>query len=115
MDEYRPTPILKGKAAKQFYSLINDGPISKKQQKFLDDCKKLMMNMDKENKTKIDVGEGYWYRQTISILTKCIDNLVYAHENKHFTDDEMKMIDFKARELVEMIPSWGDVQNIKLR
>ena len=46
MNEYRPTPILKGKAAKRFYSLINDGPISEKQQKFLDDCKKLAIHLN---------------------------------------------------------------------
>lgn len=34
----RPTPILKGKAAKRFYSEINQGEISEKQQKFLDEC-----------------------------------------------------------------------------
>lgn len=34
----RPTPILKGKAAKRFYENINDGEISPKQQQFLNDC-----------------------------------------------------------------------------
>ena len=42
MDEIRPTPVLRGKAAKRFYSVINDGPISEKQQKFIDECKKLV-------------------------------------------------------------------------
>lgn len=46
MDEERPTPILKGKSAKRFYNQINDGPISEKQQKFLDDCRKLLRKVD---------------------------------------------------------------------
>jgi len=37
----KPTPILKGKSAKRFYSKINDGAISEKQQKFLDECVEL--------------------------------------------------------------------------
>jgi len=37
----RPIPILKGKAAKRFYKIINQGKISEKQNKFLKDCVKL--------------------------------------------------------------------------
>ena len=36
--ELRPTPVLKGKAAKRFYREINNGEISKEQKKFLDEC-----------------------------------------------------------------------------
>lgn len=42
MDEVRPTPVLRGKSAKRFYSIINNGPISEKQQKFLNGCRKLV-------------------------------------------------------------------------
>lgn len=38
----RPTPILKGKSAKRFYSEINDGEISEKQKKFLNECLSLL-------------------------------------------------------------------------
>ena len=38
----RPTPILKGKAAKRFYKEINDGEVSEKQKKFLEECSKLL-------------------------------------------------------------------------
>ncbi len=37
----RATPILKGKAAKRFKEIINDGFVSKEQKKFLEDCVKL--------------------------------------------------------------------------
>lgn len=43
----RPTPILKGKAAKRFYKEINQGEISDKQKKFLDDCVKLLHSYEK--------------------------------------------------------------------
>ncbi len=42
----RPTPILKGNAAKRFYREVNDGKISKEQKEFLNDCVSLL------NKTK---------------------------------------------------------------
>ena len=40
--EIRPTPTLKGKSAKRFLAEINDKEISKEQQKFLDECEKLV-------------------------------------------------------------------------
>ena len=40
--ELRPTPILRGNAAKRFYQEINNGEISKEQKKFLDDCLELL-------------------------------------------------------------------------
>jgi hypothetical protein len=36
--DIKPTPKLKGKHAKKFYSEINNGEISPKQKKFLEDC-----------------------------------------------------------------------------
>ncbi len=41
-DDLRPTPILKGKAAKRFYREINQKEISDKQKKFLGECLKLI-------------------------------------------------------------------------
>jgi len=38
----RPTPTLKGKSAKKFYEEINQGEISTKQNKFLDECLQLL-------------------------------------------------------------------------
>lgn len=38
----RPTPTLKGKSAKRFYEKINQGEISTKQKKFLDECLQLL-------------------------------------------------------------------------
>lgn len=38
--EIKPTPIIKGKAAKDFHNEINKGKITKEQKKFLRDCKK---------------------------------------------------------------------------
>lgn len=40
--ELRPTPILKGKAARKFYREINDSEISEEQEKFLGECLKLI-------------------------------------------------------------------------
>lgn len=40
--ELRPTPILKGKAAKRFYREINDGEISKEQKSFIQGCLELL-------------------------------------------------------------------------
>jgi hypothetical protein len=36
------TPILKGKNAKRFYAEINQGKISDKQQKFIENCLSLL-------------------------------------------------------------------------
>lgn len=41
----RPTPVLKGKAAKRFYQEINQGEISEKQKKYIKKCKKLLKGM----------------------------------------------------------------------
>ncbi|MFO8077932.1 MAG: hypothetical protein R6U21_04770 [Thermoplasmatota archaeon] len=38
----RPTPVLKGKAARKFYQEINDGKISSEQKQFLGECVKLI-------------------------------------------------------------------------
>jgi len=43
--EFRPTPTLKGKAAKRFLNEINDGEISEKQKKFLEECAKLVKDL----------------------------------------------------------------------
>ena len=40
--ELRPTPILKGKAAKRFYREINNSEISKEQKSFIEECLKLI-------------------------------------------------------------------------
>ncbi len=61
-----------------------------------------------EKKTK-ELGEGWWYNQTINILTRCINDLVYAHENKYLNAEEMKKIDFKAREFSDLIPNFDEV------
>ena len=40
--EIKPTPILKGKSAKRFYAEINQGKISDKQKKFIEECLSLL-------------------------------------------------------------------------
>jgi len=42
-----PTPILKGKSAKRFYKEINNGKISEKQKKFLEECVQLLHSYEK--------------------------------------------------------------------
>lgn len=53
----RPTPVLKGKSAERFYNEINQGEISKEQQKFLNECVKLLkrkkMKSEKPKLTEI--------------------------------------------------------------
>ena len=44
----RPTPILKGKAAKRFYKEINDGEISDKQKKYIEHCLKVLHSCKKQ-------------------------------------------------------------------
>jgi len=44
----RPTPVLKGKAAKRFYKVINDGEISDKQKKYIEHCLKLLHSYEKQ-------------------------------------------------------------------
>lgn len=41
-EELRPTPVLKGKAAKVFYREINNKTLSPEQEKFLDECVALL-------------------------------------------------------------------------
>lgn len=41
-EELRPTPILRGKAAKRFYRHINDKEISDEQKAFIQDCIKVL-------------------------------------------------------------------------
>jgi hypothetical protein len=40
--EFRPTPVLKGKVAERFYHEINSGDISQEQKNFLNDCLKFV-------------------------------------------------------------------------
>ena len=40
--DIKPTSILKGKDAKRFYEEINQGEISDKQKKFLEECLSLL-------------------------------------------------------------------------
>lgn len=49
----RPTPTLKGKSAKKFFENINNGPISEKQQKFLDDCVNLLEELQQPTAEEI--------------------------------------------------------------
>ncbi len=49
----RPTPTLKGKSAKKFFENINDGPISEKQQNFLDECRYLLKKFEKPTAEEI--------------------------------------------------------------
>jgi len=49
----RPTPTLKGKSAKRFYEKINQGEISTKQKKFLDECLQLL----DEHTSKEEMGD----------------------------------------------------------
>lgn len=67
--------------------------------------------MGKKQKKELD--EDWWCNQTINILTRCINDLVYAYENKYFDLEEMKKIDFEARKFSELIPSFMTVEELE--
>ena len=46
-EELRPTPILRGKAAKRFYRHINDKEISDEQKSFINNCVKVLEDCSK--------------------------------------------------------------------
>jgi len=61
------------------------------------------------NEKDEEIGEGWWYEQLIQILTKCIEDLVYAHENNYFNAEQMKEINMKGREFSDLIPDFDTV------
>jgi hypothetical protein len=60
----------------------------------------------------VEMENNFWYYQTISMLTHCVEDLSYANQNDVLSNEELKAIDFKVRELCTMIPNFDKVHEI---
>lgn len=72
IDNMRPTPTLEGEDAERFYNEINDGEMSEKQKKFLEECSALVTQ----------IGGGHYKDfeiQPVEYITK--NNIPYTDGN----------------------------------
>ena len=54
----------------------------------------------------MEIKAKYWYQQAIGILSECINDLSYAYTENTLSDKKMRTINYKIRELSDMIPDW---------
>ena len=55
---------------------------------------------------EIKMKGKYWFNQAVEVLTNSLNDLTYAFTEGTLSEDEMKAINFKIRELSDMIPDW---------
>ena len=51
----------------------------------------------------------FWFNQTINLLLESTRDLSYAFGEDYFSEETLKIINSKARELGKLIPTWNNV------